>query len=88
MSYQEYGEKFDEARRYKVLQMVMDTDTLKLPAEVVDKLGTSQVMLREVPEGVLLLPMKAKPLYGLLKDTDMSLDKFMELKHADKNLEQ
>jgi hypothetical protein len=68
--------------------MVMDTDTLKLPVEVIDKIGTSQVMFQEVPGGVLLLPMKAKPLYGLLKDTDMSLDKFLELKHADKDLEQ
>jgi hypothetical protein len=67
----------------------MDTEKLGLPREVADKLGAGRVMFQEVSAGILLVPLpkKGRPLFGLIKDTGLTLDKFMAQKRADKDME-
>jgi hypothetical protein len=70
-------------------QIIMDTSALRLPEVFAERIGTQQVLLREVPEGVMLVPVKkaAKPLYGLLKGMNYSTARYLEQKQQDKELE-
>ena len=46
-------------------------------------------MIREVTDGLLLTPVPkgAKPLRGLIKDAGLTMEDFLEKKHADKDLD-
>jgi len=70
-------------------QMIIETSTLALPKEYANKIGTVQVMLKEVNEGILLTPVKTAPRRprGILKGTGFSTERYFELKQADKELE-
>ena len=70
-------------------QIIMDTNALQLPKELVEKIGTEQVIIREVSEGFLLSPMpkQTKSLRGILKDTGFSTERYFEQKRVDKELE-
>ena len=70
-------------------QAIMDTNALQLPKEFAEKIGTPKVVIRVVSEGILLMPIEknAKPLRGLIKDAGLTMERFLELKHADKELE-
>ena len=70
-------------------QVIMDTNALRLPRELAGKIGTDKVMIREVSEGLLLLPMPQQTgkLRGMLKGTGFSTERFFEQKRLDKELE-
>ena len=70
-------------------QVIMDTSALRLPRELAKKIGSKRVMISEVNEGLLLTPIKkdVKPLRGIIKDAGLTMERFLELKHADKELE-
>jgi len=70
-------------------QIVMDTNALRLPLELAEEIGTEQVMIRVVSEGLLLspVPKQARRLRGMLKGTGFSTERYFEQKRADKELE-
>ena len=70
-------------------QVIVDTSTLQLPHELARKIRTKRVMIREVTDGLLLTPVPkgAKPLRGLIKDAGLTMEDFLEKKHADKDLD-
>lgn len=70
-------------------QIIMDTNALRLPHELAKRIGTEQVMIREVREGLLLMPVLKQPgkLRGMLKGTGFSTDRYFEQKQTDKELE-
>jgi hypothetical protein len=70
-------------------QIIIETSALRLPEIFAERIGTKQVLLREVSEGVMLVPVKktAKPLYGLLKGMNYSTERYFEQKRQDKELE-
>jgi hypothetical protein len=71
-------------------QIIVETSALRLPDAFVERIGTRQVLLREVSEGVMLVPVKktSKPIYGLLKGMNYSTERYFEQKRQDKELEQ
>jgi len=71
-------------------QMIIDTSALRLPPEVAGKLRTEQVIIREVDNGFLLMPVQkhTRRLRGMLKGTGFSYDRFMEQRRADKEMEE
>jgi hypothetical protein len=70
-------------------QIIMETSALRLPPEFADKIGSSQVMIREISEGLLLTPVPnySDNLRGILKDTNFSTERYFEQKQLDKELE-
>ena len=70
-------------------QIILDTNSLRLPRELAGKIGTDKVMIREVSEGLLLMPMPKQTgrLRGMLKGTGFSTERFFEQKRLDKELE-
>ena len=70
-------------------QVIVDTNTLRLPRELAKKIRTKRVMVSEVTEGLLITPVprSAKPLRGMIKDAGLTMEGFLEKKHADKELD-
>jgi hypothetical protein len=70
-------------------QIIMDTSALRLPEVFAKRIGTRQVIVREAPGGVMLVPVEkaAKPLYGLLEGANYSTGRYLEQKRLDKELE-
>jgi len=73
----------------KMRQAVIDTNTLQLPQEFADLIGSDLVLIREVDEGVLLTPApkQSRRLRGMLKGTGFSTERYFAQKQADKELE-
>jgi len=70
-------------------QMIVDMESIKLPVDLREKIGTDQVLIRETDEGFLLAPfhkqvVKAR---GMLKGSGFSTERFFEQKRADKEME-
>ena len=70
-------------------QMIIDTSALALPQAFAEKIGTVQVMLKEVDEGILLTPVKSKRrrARGILRETGFTTERYLAQKKADKELE-
>jgi virulence-associated protein VagC len=70
-------------------QIIMDTSALRLPEEVAGKIGTKQVVIREVEEGFLLTPVQNRNnrLRGMLKGKGFTTERYFQQKQRDKELE-
>ncbi|MCL2776060.1 MAG: hypothetical protein FWD71_22365 [Oscillospiraceae bacterium] len=73
-------------------EQIMNTDALQ--AFLATRFKTNKVRIREEKSGVMIEPVEEKKtdctigLRGILADyPDMSVDKFLERKHADKELD-
>jgi hypothetical protein len=71
------------------MQIILETSALNLPNELLEKIGTKNVLVREVNEGLLLSPVSGQTgkLRGILKDTGYSTERFLKQKREDKELE-
>ena len=69
--------------------IIIRTNTLTLPREVVDKLNAEQVMIKEVSGGLLLTPIKSHPRRqrGMLRGKGFTSEKFLEQRREDRELE-
>jgi len=70
-------------------QMVVDMESIKLPVDLREKIGTEQVLIRETDDGFLLAPFhkQAGKARGILKGSGFSTERFFEQKRADKEME-
>ncbi|MDR2898089.1 MAG: hypothetical protein LBU99_04670 [Spirochaetaceae bacterium] len=71
------------------MEQIVTTKSLHLPENLVCKIDSDEVILREVPNGILVVPFRQKtvPLYGMFRDKGFTVDAFLEQKRADKELE-
>ena len=70
-------------------QMIVDMESIKLPVDLREKIGTEQVLIRETDKGFLLVPFhkQAVKARGILKGSGFSTERFFEQKRADKEME-
>ena len=70
-------------------QMIVDMESLKLPVDLLGKIGTEQILIRETDEGFLLTPFHKQAVKGrgMLKGSGFSTERFFEQKQADKEME-
>jgi hypothetical protein len=71
------------------MEQIVSTESLHLPENLVHKIDSDEVILREVPNGILVVPLRKKsvPLYGMFRDKGFTVEKFLEQKRADRELE-
>jgi virulence-associated protein VagC len=71
-------------------QIIVNTDTLRLPSELRTKIETEQVLIRETEDGLLLTPYKQTGKIrarGMLRGSGFSTERFFEQKRADREME-
>jgi hypothetical protein len=70
-------------------QMIVDTSVLQLPREMAVKITTKQVIIREVNDGLLLMPVSQQKwrMRGMFKGGSFTTERYFEQKRADKELE-
>jgi hypothetical protein len=81
--------KNDISRRI-AMDAIFETSSLVLPEPYIKKINTDRFTIREVGDGLLIMPVNSQHnnnLRGLLKGAGYGTDKYFEQKHSDKELE-
>jgi len=69
--------------------IIVKSEELNLPEKIAKKLKGKELEIIEIREGILLKPIKnpIKSIRGILKDSNFTLERFMQLKQEEKELE-